>query len=270
MRQFYLVPGDMASVVNTTISNGNGHTPYLKLEDGVVIPISTVDASYTKSVYRPADTFYAQFEMPNRLVIGTYSFIIVRKGAKFNERNKWTVSVYVKDDSMGPADLVTAFVEQFDKYIKDKVGVGAVPAGTTGLKIMGTTPGIDFEVKGADELMGIKYDEETFTNGIPAINDVAYIKDLADKAAADRGYEYTYQEANELMYPNRSLNELKQLDPENKGFTVYTLKFAEKRETKTTDTAIKQIVQLAIPSDFSLSTLEKALNELGFKQYTAQ
>lgn len=269
MRQFYLLTGDKILIGNTIVSDKNKDTaPQIELLNGPVIPIGTVDASYTKSVYRAATNFFAQFELPSSIGIGTYSFIIVRKGAKFNERNKWTVSVYVKDNSMTTEKLVTEFVTQFTQY-KDKLGMAVVPAGTTGLKFMANS-GVDFEIKGADELMGIKPDEETFTNGLPAINDAAYIKDLADKAAADRGYEYTYQEANSYMYPNYSLNELKNLDPENKGFTVYTLKFAEKRETKTTDTAIKQIVQLAVPSDINLSTLESSLDELGFKEYTAQ
>lgn len=270
MRQFYLLTGDTISIGNTIVSDVNKDTaPQIKLNNGVVIPIGTVDASYTKTVYRPATSFTATFELPSTINIGTYSFIIVRKGAKFNERNKWTVSVYVKDNSMTREKLVTEFVNQFGQY-KDKLGINVISAGNIALRFMGPL-GVDFEIKGADELMGIKHDEEeTFTNGIPAINDAAYIKDLADKAAADRGYEYTYQEANNLMYPNYSLNELKQLDSENKGFTVYTLKFAEKRETKTTDTAIKQIVQLAVPSGLTMSTLEQSLDALGFKKYTAQ
>lgn len=222
-----------------------------------VIPISSENFSYVKSEYSPATSFSATFNLPSTINVGTYSFIIVRKGAKFNERNKWTVSVYVKDTSMTTKDLVEKFVEQFVQY-KDKLGMAVTPAGTTALRFTGPQ-GIDFEIKGADELMGIKYDEDSFTNGIPAINDAAYIKDLADKAAADRGYEYTYQEANELMYPNRSLNELQQLDPNNKGFTVYTLKFAEKRETKTTDTAINQIVQIAHSNSFTMSTFVEEL-----------
>ena len=269
MRQFYLLTGDKILIGNIKASDEDVKAPYLKLLNDVRIPIGTVDASYTKTEYRAATNFNTAFVLPSTLVVGIYSFIIVRKGAKFNERNKWTVSVYVKDASMSTEQLVTEFVNQSGQY-KDKIGIGVLPAGTTGLKFMGMVPGVDFEIVGADELIGIKHEESEFRRGIPAINDVAYIKDLADKAAADRGYEYTYQEANSYMYPNYSLNELKNLDPENKGFTVYTLKFAEKRETKTTDTAIKQIVQLAVPTGVNLSTLESSLDELGFKEYTAQ
>lgn len=273
MRQFYLVTDDTVSkgAANIEVYDGNENAPCLELDNGVVIPIGTVDASYTKTVYRPADTYIATVHLSAPTSIGTYSLIIVRKGAKFNERNKWTVSVYVKDTATTATVLAGEFVKTINNNSANS-GVTAVDNEDGTFVVTANTPGVAYTLIGADELTYVT-EKNLITvrgNGDPAINDVAYIKDLADKAAADRGYEYTYQEANNLMYPNYSLNELKQLDPDNKGFTVYTLKFAEKRETKTTDTAIKQIVQLAVPSDISLSTLETSLNLLGFKKYTAQ
>ena len=272
MRQFYLLTGDTTLIGNTVVSDVNKDTaPQIKLNNGVVIPIGTVDASYTKTVYRPADTYTATVHVGAPTSIGTYSLIIVRKGAKFNERNKWTASVYVKDTTITATTLAGEFVKTINNNSVNS-GVTAVDNKDGSFVVTANTPGVAYVLMGADELTHLTENHGIIVrgNGDPAINDVAYIKDLADKAAADRGYEYTYQEANSLMYPNYSLNELKQLDSENKGFTVYTLKFAEKRETKTTDTAIKQIVQLAVPSDLTMSTLEKSLDALGFKQYTAQ
>lgn len=272
MRQFYLLTGDTTSMANINVYPKNGNTaPQIELNNGVVIPIGTVDASYTKSIYRPVNTYIATVHVGAPTSIGTYSLIIVRKGAKFNERNKWTASVYVKDTAITATTLAGEFVKTINNNSANS-GVTAADNGDGSFVVTANTPGVAYVLMGADELTHLTENHGIIVrgNGDTAINDVAYIKDLADKAAADRGYEYTYQEANSLMYPNYSLNELKQLDPENKGFTVYTLKFAEKRETKTTDTAIKQIVQLAVPSDINLSTLETSLDNLGFKEYTAQ
>lgn len=273
MRQFYLLTGDQLTISNTKVSDKNKDiAPQIELPNGTVIPIGTVDASYTKSVYSVASKYTATFQVLDPTSIGTYSLIIVRKGAKFNERNKWTASVYINNTNTEGKVLAEHLVKAINDISVNSGLLAAQGGESNNITVQAKDSAVDYVLMGADELTyltektGITVREK----GKPAINDAAYIKDLADKAAADRGYEYTYQEANNLMYPNYSLNELKNLDPENKGFTVYTLKFAEKRETKTTDTAIKQIVQLAVTSDITLSTLEGSLDALGFKEYTAQ
>ena len=259
MRQFYLLNLTQAEIDENSGLKNTDKNPTLHIgkDTGnfVDIPVGTVDALCTVTNYRPATTFNVNISIPEPTVAGVYSLIIIRKGAKFNERNKWTASVYVKNvDSNTRENICKELVKAINNNSNNS-GVVAEHGDITEIEITAIAPGVDYEIKGADELMGLEIPKETITAGTPAINDVAYIKDLADKAAADRGYEYTYQEANELMYPNRSLNELKQLDPENKGFTVYTLKFADKRMVKTTDTAIKQIVQIAVPTGITLSTV---------------
>ena len=79
---------------------------------------------------------------------------------------------------------------------------------------------------------------------------VGWVKviDLANKAAADAGFEYTYQEAGELVRPHYPLNPLEVSDAADKGFTIFTLSFAEPRDVKTWDEVINQIVQVAFPT----------------------
>ena len=88
----------------------------------------------------------------------------------------------------------------------------------------------------------------TETPAVTPLADANYIKDLAMKAAADAGIEYTYQDPANLIYPGYPLNPLAQPDSVDAGYTVFTLKFAEPREMKTVDQSINQIVQIALPT----------------------
>ena len=103
----------------------------------------------------------------------------------------------------------------------------------------------------------------TQTHATAAVADAKYITDLAIKAAADAGIEYTYQDAGELIYPDFPLNPLAQDDSADAGFTVYTIRFAEPREMKTVDQSINQIVQIAVPTGTAaIATIDKILAAL--------
>ena len=60
--------------------------------------------------------------------------------------------------------------------------------------------------------------------------------------------EYTYQDYVTYLYPEYPLNPLAVPNAEDKGFTIFTLKFSEPRNTRTIDTAINQVVQVASPT----------------------
>ena len=73
-----------------------------------------------------------------------------------------------------------------------------------------------------------------------------YVADLADKAAADAGFEYTYDEGVDF-YPGYHLNPLAQPNAEDTGFDIFTIRCAEPRDVKTRDEVVHQIVQVAFP-----------------------
>lgn len=50
------------------------------------------------------------------------------------------------------------------------------------------------------------------------------------------------------MRPHYPLNPLEVSDAADKGFTIFTLSFAEPRDVKTRDEVVNQIVQVAFPT----------------------
>lgn len=214
-------------------------------EDGgnVVIPIFKQNFRYTKGEYQKSTTFEAVVEIAAPTKIGEYSLIIAKKGLQFNYRNKWTASVYVNDVTMSANDLAEALAKHIN-YNTAGHGCTAEVDDST-ITITATEEGKDYTVLGADLLMG---QEVTITAGTPAYGDAKYVTDLANKAASEAGFNDTYQEANVYMYPNYPLNPLKSADAEDKGFTIFTLKFTEPRNTKPLDDVVNQIIQVAFPT----------------------
>ena len=130
----------------------------------------------------------------------------------------------------------------------------AKKAGKAKITITGNTKGEDFKLMGADDLLGVAVSE---TAAVAPLNDAAYIKDLAAKAASDAGYNYTYEDLD--INPGYPLNPLKQADAEDKGFTIFTLRFAVPREVKTRDEVVHQIVQVAFPTGAAAITTFEAV-----------
>lgn len=210
----------------------------------LVIPICKNKFTFVKGTYKAATAFTAEYEVPSPGVVGDYTLMIIKKGLKFNERNTWSPSVYVKNIDMTAGALAVKLAEQINNNSNGS-GVKATVSGST-LTITGIEKGVDYEVKGADELFGVN--PTTTTHSTAAYGSAEYVADLADKACADAGFEYTYRDAYCYMYPEYPLNPLAQPDTTDTGFTIFTLKFAEPRVTKTTDEVINQIVQVAFPT----------------------
>ena len=210
----------------------------------IVIPIYNNNFSYVKSVYRASTTFSANVTIAAPTNTGDYSLVVVLKGVKFNERNKWTAMVHVSDTSMTADDLASKLAKQIN-YNSEGSGVTASASEGT-VTITANKAGVDYEVFGADELFGTN--ATVTTAGAPAIGDAKYVQDLAEKAAADSGFEYTYRDAYYYLYPDYPLNPLKSADKADTGFTIFTLRFAEPRDVKTRDEVVNQIVQVAFPT----------------------
>ena len=136
--------------------------------------------------------------------------------------------------------------------------VNASVEGAT-LTIQAVEAGVDYEVLGADNLFDVKV---TVVNaGHPAYGDANYVRDLAEKAAADAGFEYTYRDAYCYLYPNYPLDSAKQ--PSTDTYTIYTLRFAEPRKVKTHDDVVNQVIQVAFPTDAEIiATFEKVCRTL--------
>ena len=213
----------------------------------IVLPFFKNNFSYVKGDYTAATKFSATLTINVPKKAGDYSIIIVRKGAKFNERNKWTVTVRLNSFNSGQDDeskLAADFATQINK-IAIASGITAAQSSRADVTVTAEEAGVDYEIIAADEL---SFNISKKTQGIPAYGDAKYVQDLAEKAAADAGFEYTYSEDCHYLYPNYPLNPLKQSNAADAGFTIFTLRFAEPRDVKTRDEVINQIIQVAFPT----------------------
>ena len=240
---------DCMLIVNRPVNKG-GH---------VVIPIHKNKFSYVKGVYQAGKVFKQVFTIPAPTTIGEYSIIVALKGVGFNQRNKWTASVYIKDVNKTANELAEALAKAINNNTVGSKVVATVSDATSTidgqvvttvsnatLTIDGQVVGMDYEVIPADLLTGLV--ATSTQKGKAAYGDAQYVIDLANKAAADAGFEYTYQEAGELMRPHYPLNPLEVSEAADKGFTIFTLSFAEPRDVKTRDEVVNQIVQVVFPT----------------------
>lgn len=222
----------------------------------LVVPIYKNNFSYSKMVYAASTQYTGNFIIADVVAGSDYTVVVVKKGVGFNERNKWTATVRAK-----AADTVDTIAAALASQIAANVGAGVTAADSTGkVTVTAKEKGVDYELTLGDDLFGTAV---TQTHATAAVADAKYITDLAIKAAADAGIEYTYQDAGELIYPDFPLNPLAQDDSADTGFTVYTIRFAEPREIKTVDQSINQIVQIAVPTDTAaIATIDKILAAL--------
>ena len=218
----------------------------------VVLPAYKKHLTFVKGAYQAATTFSANLTIGDVNAYSDYSIMIVKKGLKFNERNRWTATIHT---GLNPTanDVAKKLANQINNNTVAKIALTA------------ESKGIDYEILGADELVGI---EVTVTaTGFPAYGDAAYITDLANKAAADAGIEYTYRDTYTELYPTYPLNPLKQPDSADAGYTIFTLRFAVPREMKTRDEVVHQIVQIAFPTGATaIATVETILKAIATEE----
>lgn len=254
----------LVSGVETLDSNGTkikdkGYI-YLGKSDAkggkLVVPIYKNNFSYSKMVYAASTQYTGNFTITDVVAGSDYTVVIVKKGVGFNERNKWTATVRAKS-----GDTAKTIAKALAAQITANVGADVTATPSDGkVTVTAKEKGVDYELTLGDDLFGLAV---TQTHATAAVADAKYITDLAIKAAADAGIEYTYQDAGELIYPDFPLNPLAQDDSADAGFTVYTIRFAEPREMKTVDQSINQIVQIAVPtSTTAISTIDTILAAL--------
>ena len=222
----------------TAAQGGNILYPYTKTDLTIVkskAPAAAVQMSKTFTIS----------EVEKDLV---YTIVFVKKGVQFNEKNTWTFTTRAN----GAADE-SSVGEEVVKWAKaNKATLGLTVTNNSGvLTIKGPATGEDYEIKGADELIGVV---ATGTAGKPAFMYEDMVKDLLAKGAADAGFEYT-EEADGL-YPNYPAQVTAG------AYVVFTLRFTEPRNVGTKDEKVYQLLQIVVPSA-AASALQTELAKLG-------
>lgn len=232
---------------------------YLNLKkaegDTVVIAGSPRHFSYVKSVYSGGTAYTSNVTITAPAADGHYTLILVKKGTKFNERNRWTATVPVKI-----GDTANDVAAKLGKYFEANATNLNITVAVAEAKITFTAndKNDDFKLIGADDLLDIAVTE---TPAVAPLNNAEQIKDLANKAAADAGFVYTYEDVD--VNPGYPLNPLARPNAEDVGYTIFTLRFAVPRHTKTRDEVVHQIVQVAFPTGATaIATVEAILDEL--------
>lgn len=239
-----------AATISNILEQGEGYLVLLRSNDNmgsVIFPFHKNHFSYVKGAYQAATTFVASVTIPTpEAEYFDYTLIVTKKGKKFNERSNWTATVRVKSTDTA-ATLATKLKTYFDNN-KESLGLTVAISGDDSniLTFTADKAGVDYQITPADDLTGLSV---TYTTrGIEAYGDAKYVRDLADKACADAGFEYTYDDSPQLIYPKYPLNPLAAADSADTGFTIYTIRCAEPRDVKTRDEVVHQIIQVAFPT----------------------
>lgn len=210
----------------------------------IIIPFYNKDFSYSKSTYSAAKTFTAKFTVPEPVIMCDHTVIFTKKGIQFNERSNWTASIHVFKDTE-TAEQVAAKIANYVNNNTATLGLTATVSTAT-VTVTATKPAVDYEITTADALSGTTVTYTT--HGELGIADAEAIKKMANMAAADAGFEYTYMDDVHYLYPNYPFNPNAGTNTTDTGYTVYTLRFAVPRDVKTRDELVHQIVQIAIPT----------------------
>lgn len=221
----------------------------------IIIPFYNKDFSYSKSTYSAAKTFTAKFTVPEPVIMCDHTVIFTKKGIQFNERSNWTASIHVFKDTE-TAEQVAAKIANYVNNNTATLGLTAAVSTAT-VTVTATEPAVDYEITMADALSGTTVNT---TRGEIGIADAEAIKKMANMAAADAGFEYTYMDDVHYLYPNYPLNPNTGTNTTDAGYTVYTLRFAVPRDVKTRDELVHQIVQIAIPTGaLQIATMDTIL-----------
>ena len=228
---------------NVAIACGRG-------DNKMPIYIPEVDVktlTVTRSEYQAGKKFTATITVPTTEKGMEYTVIIAKVGTVFNERNKWSF------DALAKSDVAADVAKEIEKKInanKENLGVTAEATGGN-IVITATEAGPDYEVIGAEGLMGIA--PTSVTHGAKAILDKAFVQDLASRCAAGKGFNDTYADGDSI-YPGYP--EVVDADQ----YVMWTLRFAVPRlAAKQRDEVVYQCVHIVVPVG---SACIRALNSI--------
>ena len=188
-----------------------------------------------KSSYQEGKKFIATITVPTTEKGMEYTVIVAKVGTVFNERNKWSF------DALAKSDVAADVASEIEKKINANSHTLGVTAKATGgnIVITATEDGPDYEVFGAEGLMGVE--PTNVTHGAKAVLDKAFVQDLASRCAAGKGFNDTYRDGDSI-YPGYP--EVVDADQ----YVMYTLRFAVPRlAAKQRDEVVYQRVHIVVP-----------------------
>lgn len=231
---FSLKDGSLLTAAPTSnfsivVGRGTNKMPFVFPE----VDIKTLEVS--KASYEAAATFTAKITVPTPEKGTDYTVVIIKKGTVFNERSNWTFTARALTTTA--ADVAKAITAQINGN-KNQLGVKAEYSGGA-ITITAIEAGTDYEVLGADGLMGVE--PTSVTHGKKAKLDKADVQDLASKCAAGKGFNDVYADG-ETIYPGYP-----EIVSESQ-YVLYTLRFAVPRAySKQRDEVVYQLVHIAVP-----------------------
>ena len=195
---------------------------------------------------------------------------MLKKGTVVNERFKFTATEFVPaGTTMTAAAMATSLGNQFKNYANNGTLAITVTVSSAKITIESNNYTDQYELVASDSLHGTAV---TTTPSKPNIGDKAYIENLAQQCTAGKGFNYLARESRDIYpgYPE-NVEEIAQAELTTKGYVVFNLRFATKREAgKTMDEAVWQYVHIAVPkNNTSYSTIAAILPEGNFKTVSA-
>ena len=232
------------------------------------IDINTLNITVTQP--SAGQKFKAEITIPNPVAGNNYTLVLVKKGTVVNERFKFTATEFVPaGTTMTAAAMATSLGNQFKNYASNGTLAISVTVASAKITIESNNYTDQYELVASDSLHGVTV---TTTPSKPNIGDKAYIEKLAQQCTAGKGFNYLARESQDIYpgYPE-PVEEIAQEELATKGYVVFNLHFATKREAgKTMDEAVWQYVHVAVPkNNTSYSTIAAMLPEGNFKDATS-
>ena len=232
------------------------------------IDINTLNITVTQP--SAGQKFKAEITIPNPVAGNNYTLVLVKKGTVVNERFKFTATEFVPaGTTMTAAAMATSLGNQFKNYASNGTLAITVTVASAKITIESNNYTDQYELVASDSLHGVTV---TTTPSKPNIGDKAYIEKLAQQCTAGKGFNYLARESRDIYpgYPE-PVEEIAQEELATKGYVVFNLHFATKREAgKTMDEAVWQYVHVAVPkNNASYSTIAAMLPEGNFKTASA-
>ena len=232
-----------------------------------IIPEVDIDTlEIVKTLPKAGKAFKAVFTFPTPVVGKEYTVILVKTGTVQNERNMWSTSIVAGTTTA--ATEAGKLVNAINNKVSELFNVVASNSGAT-VTIQGNVVGEGWVIKFADELKDVTLTAASSNVAEKTIGDKAYIADLAQRCAADKGFVYLdgeskdiypgYPEAVEDLVPNTSGTG----GASTAGYAIYNLHFATGRKSgKQLDERVWQYVHIAVPvTNSSYATFDTILPE---------
>ena len=209
--------------------------------------------SVVKATGAAGTAFSASITIPTTEEGSTYTLVLVKKGVVPHQRNTWTATETVYNETTQTAAVIAAKLgAYFEKMaVSDGLNI-TVSVSTATITITANDKHDSFTLKAADDLYG---ETVTETAAVTPVGDKVYMENLASMCAAGKGFTDTYRDG-DTIYPNYP-----EAIEDNKLYNIYTLRFAVGRKSaKTRDERVYQLVHVAVPA--SATTLAGAINTI--------